>query len=513
MGFSFDQATVLMGKFEKEGVNTELVMGSLRMALGKLARDGEPVVETFQRTVDEIKNAGSTSEANAKALELFGARAGPDMAAAIREGRFEIDDLMKSMENTDGAIAATSESTLTWQQKLGRLRNKVLVKLEPTLMKLVDGLGEAADWLGVQLPKAIDATGKFIEDVRPTVEDLWEHFEIGLEVVYPLVRDFAKFIIDHKPVLVAAIVAIGVAIAAALGPGAAALLALVGIITVIGYVKDNIGAFRDFVVGKFTEIKDKVMGVITPFTDWLREHWKLIVTIALGILFPLGAGLFLIITHFNTLKDRVMGPVNAIKDTVVGKFNAIKDTVVGKFTEIKDTVVGKFNAIIDFLEGLPGRFSSAGTNLSQALADAVKGGMNALITFFEDGLNKIIGVWNSLEFKVPKVNLGPLGSIGGGTVGVPDIPLVNIPRLEKGAFDILTDTLAQLHKGEMVVSQPFAEGLRAQLRQPVATRASGGVTNFYFGDIHLSGKATREDARDLIEMVEGEWRTRRRRGF
>src|SRR3990167_4592740 len=86
MGFTQTQATATLAKFEKEGVNTELVMGSLRIALGKMAKGGEPAIETFKRVVGEIAAAGSTSEANAKALDLFGARAGPDMAAAIPEG-------------------------------------------------------------------------------------------------------------------------------------------------------------------------------------------------------------------------------------------------------------------------------------------------------------------------------------------------------------------------------------------------------------------------------------------
>ena len=37
LGFSFEETAGLVGKFEKEGVNTELVLGSMRIALGKLA--------------------------------------------------------------------------------------------------------------------------------------------------------------------------------------------------------------------------------------------------------------------------------------------------------------------------------------------------------------------------------------------------------------------------------------------------------------------------------------------
>jgi len=59
IGFDFEQSALLIGKFEKEGVNAELVLGSLRQALGKMAREGEPAIETFQRTTEAIKNAGT----------------------------------------------------------------------------------------------------------------------------------------------------------------------------------------------------------------------------------------------------------------------------------------------------------------------------------------------------------------------------------------------------------------------------------------------------------------------
>ena len=42
LGYDFDSAAALMGKWEREGVNTELVIGGMRIALGKLAKEGVP---------------------------------------------------------------------------------------------------------------------------------------------------------------------------------------------------------------------------------------------------------------------------------------------------------------------------------------------------------------------------------------------------------------------------------------------------------------------------------------
>ena len=141
MGFDFETAAALIGKFEKEGVNSELVMGSLRIALGNMAREGKPVVETFRAMMDQIQATGDTSEANRLALELFGARAGPDMAAAIREGRFELGSLVGTLRASSGAVQSANEDTRGFAEIWEETKNKIILALEP-LGKVLVGLAE-----------------------------------------------------------------------------------------------------------------------------------------------------------------------------------------------------------------------------------------------------------------------------------------------------------------------------------------------------------------------------------
>ena len=168
MGFSFEETAALIGTVEKEGVNGELVMGSMRIALGKMARDGEPAAETFRRVTEEIKNAGSTSDANAKALELFGARAGPDMAAAIREGRFELGDLLSTVSSGSETILGASADTQSFGEKLTILKNRVLVALEPVAMRVFDALG-----------RGLDALGPVFETVKGYADTFFRAFSSG----------------------------------------------------------------------------------------------------------------------------------------------------------------------------------------------------------------------------------------------------------------------------------------------------------------------------------------------
>jgi len=144
LGFNFDEAAAMVGKFEKEGVNTRLVMGSLRIALGRMADKGvTDARKAFEILTAQIKNAKSPTEATRKAIELFGARAGPDMARAIIEGRFEFDKLVKSIKNGDSTMMGTAKQTRDFNQNWNVFKNQVLVVIAPLATRLFSALGDA----------------------------------------------------------------------------------------------------------------------------------------------------------------------------------------------------------------------------------------------------------------------------------------------------------------------------------------------------------------------------------
>ena len=156
MGFSLEESIALFGKFEKEGVNTEAIMSGMRQGLGRMATAGEEPVETFQRLVEEIKNAGSTGEANAIALKAFGQRAGPDMAAAIREGRFELADMVDTLADSEGALDTAAEATLSANDRMKMFGNQLMVSAIPA----IELFAKVADLAGAgltRLPKPIQS--------------------------------------------------------------------------------------------------------------------------------------------------------------------------------------------------------------------------------------------------------------------------------------------------------------------------------------------------------------------
>jgi len=159
MGFDFETSAALIGKFEKEGVNAEVVLSSLRIALGRMADEGvTDTNEALNILIERIKNAGSTGEANSIAMETFGKKAGVDMASAIREGRFELDDLVESLNNSKDSINAAAAATNDWKEKLQKELHNAMVSLEPLANKVFDSVGRAADGT---IPKIENLTSWF----------------------------------------------------------------------------------------------------------------------------------------------------------------------------------------------------------------------------------------------------------------------------------------------------------------------------------------------------------------
>ncbi len=168
MGFRLKDSIAMFAKWQKEGVNTTQAMSGLRIATAKFADEGKPVQETLWATIDAIQSMEDPTKALSLALDTFGARAGPVLADAIRQGRFGIDELKAAMEGAEGAILNTAEATMDWPEKLEMVKAKITTALEPIGSKLMDVASTVID----RLQPALDRLGPFIET---TVAPAFDH--------------------------------------------------------------------------------------------------------------------------------------------------------------------------------------------------------------------------------------------------------------------------------------------------------------------------------------------------
>lgn len=199
MGFSLDESVALFAKWEQEGVNAELVMGSLRIAAGKFADANVPLQEGLQQTMDAIMGASSESEALAIAMDVFGARAGPDMAAAILEGRFSIEDLIATMEDSEGAINDTMEATADWPEMWTLIKNKATLALAPIGSMLMDLAGRVMPLVEAGFAWFEETLLPVLENVAQVIGDVLSGLISNLEEGMSPLNAFIEAIWDIAP--------------------------------------------------------------------------------------------------------------------------------------------------------------------------------------------------------------------------------------------------------------------------------------------------------------------------
>lgn len=157
LGFSFDEAAVMFARFEKEGVNMQTLLPGLRMALKNIAVPTDELGKQFKQLGIDTRNphdallqifdliSGSKLKSAEKTLlasQVFGGRAWADMKAAIEEGRFEFEDLIKSMNRGDETISKSERSTRDFSEQWQLFTNRLKVLVEPVATKVFELVGK-----------------------------------------------------------------------------------------------------------------------------------------------------------------------------------------------------------------------------------------------------------------------------------------------------------------------------------------------------------------------------------
>lgn len=413
MGYSIDEAVSMFAKWEKEGVNAELVMGSLRIAAGNFADANIPLQQGLQETIARIQGARSSSEALRIAMEVFGSRAGPDMAAAIREGRFAIDDLVGMMQNAGGAIDDTAARTEDFPEKFERMKNKATVALAPIGGLIMDAIGKGLDAVQPHVDAAVgwftDTLGPAIADVMGYIEDGWSEGGLigaisnGVARIGELLGMSGEDASALRNLMVDVMNGIEAAFTA-----------------VVAWVQTNWPTIRAVIEGVFNAIKTVWETVLQPvlstlfdiigrIVSWVIENWPQISatfetvfnaakTVFEEVLWPimslipklLGEAINWVIQNWPQISatfETVFSAIQQVWETVLkpvitgivgGAQNAVK-WVSSSFQQLETIAARVFGAVKSAIETAIATFASIRTSAEQSFA-AVKTAIETAIT-------------------------------------------------------------------------------------------------------------------------------------
>lgn len=196
-GFTLPESTALIAELGKNGIDVADVMPAMSRAMANAARQGKPLAAAFDETVASIKNAPDDITAMQRGIELFGTRAGPRLAAMIREGKVNVDELFGAISAGSDTVATATADTDDWKEAWERFWHGIEIAAKPAadwvfqtvtdITKAFTGEDGGEGGLGAAWDKVLEKWG----DLKKRLEDWWN------STVVPWWNDIAKPWIDN----------------------------------------------------------------------------------------------------------------------------------------------------------------------------------------------------------------------------------------------------------------------------------------------------------------------------
>ncbi|WP_414733438.1 phage tail tape measure protein [Acetobacterium carbinolicum] len=157
LGFDTQESIAIFAGWEKAGVNTEIAFSGMKKAISNWAEAGKDPREEFKKTLKAIEETPDIASATTMAIETFGQKAGPDLADAIKGGRFSYEEFLAVVENSEGTLDGTYDGLLDGgakfemamqnvQESMAGLGGTIMGVLAPMMETAAEKIQSVADW-------------------------------------------------------------------------------------------------------------------------------------------------------------------------------------------------------------------------------------------------------------------------------------------------------------------------------------------------------------------------------
>jgi phage-related minor tail protein len=377
LGFDFESSAAMVGKWEKEGVNLDMLLASLNRSSVNLAKGGVPDMgAAWDEMVGSIKGAKTETEAIVIASEYFGAKAASNMAGAIREGRLEIDDLKKSLAGSKETINKAADETLTFGDRMKILGNNAKVILQPlgkglfiALNWAVKGLISAVKWVSQFINKLQTGGGAFKrtrEIIVSVFNGIRNTISTAVRIIMAIWNRFGKQIWN---VIVTAFKLIWNTVKSA-----------------FQVIKGIFQVFKAIFTGDWKMlwqgIKNIFLGVWNAIKGIFKAAWNAIKNL-LAIAWNAITGLAKVIWEGIKLYFRTM--LNAVRNAFRGVWNSIKSIITGIWRVIVSVAKGIWNGLKSYF-----------TLWLRVVKEAMKLAWNTVKLILRNAWNAIVSIFNTI---------------------------------------------------------------------------------------------------------------------
>lgn len=461
------------------GMNTKL--GGLSKNAGKLlggAFATGAIVEFGQASVDA---AGADAEAQAQLARTLrnttGATdaqvaANEDFIASLsKQTAIADDDLRPAMANLVRGFGnvADAQGALSLATDISAGTGKDLGSVSEALMKAANGqtgalgrlgietkdgagkaksldqiMGDLSDTFKGQAAGAADTAAGRARGASIAFGELQETIGTGLLPVIaelaPILSTVAGFLAENAQwvvPLVGAFAAWSLAVSIATTAQAAFGITLGISVGWIALIAVAIAAIAILIVKNWDTIKaatqaawDFVLGIVQGVWNWIKDNWPVLLAVITG---PIGAAVLIIVRNWDTIK----GAAVAVWDWINNTWHQLTDIIAAPIQAAKDLVSTAFGlmtsaaqGVFDGVKGIFDKFAGIFENIVSAVSTAIGKVVDAIVA----PINAVIKIWNGLEFKIPEISIPEFdthipgvgkvggGSVGGMTIGFPDLP-------------------------------------------------------------------------------------------
>lgn len=399
LGFSASDAASFLGQLSVNGVDSSQVMVGLKKAFVEATKDGMTMKDKLSELQNTMKNADSDTEAYAAAMELFGNRAGPALASAIREGRLSLEALGTSIQDNVGNIDQTFENTLDPVERFkltlnqlklagAELGSTILSVVTPALQKLssfIETLKSKFDGLTPKQQEMVVKIGMIAAAIGPAVVvigKLTSGIGTVISVVGKLTTAFS-------------------AASAGIGPLSAAFTAITGPIGVVIAAVGALAASFAYLYKTNEEFRAKVQEIWASIQE--------IISTALEIIKELISMFVEAVKEFwAEWGDEITAVVTYVWDNIVTKIQTALDIIQGILTAVLAVLQGDWKGAWEAIKGvvmtvwdaIRARIAAVSAAIQSILAAAWGAIQNAASSAWNAVKGVITGAWNGIKLSV-----------------------------------------------------------------------------------------------------------------
>ena len=415
LGFDTQESIAIFAGWEKAGVNTEIAFSGMKKAISNWAAAGKDPREEFKKTLQLIGETPDIASATTMAIDVFGQKAGPDLADAIKGGRFSYEEFLAVVENSEGTLDGTYDELLDGgakfemsmqniQESLAGLGETVMNVLAPMMETAAEKIQSVADWFDsldqgqqefiVKIGMVAAAIGPVLlifGGLAGAVSNVAGLFATGGLLNGALGSASAAFGLGAEGA-----VGMGSSLAALTGPVAIIVAAIAGFVAILAGAWQNSETFRKSAEMAFNSVRITIYDAFSRISEALAPAKEAFQGFVDGIGPVLGQiGDFIGNQVIPIVKDFINGFVDGFANIIVAIAPFIE--AIGNLLSFIGNFVGMVFALLNGDWAAAWQFAQAmGQNAVDFLVNVFQGLYNWVSLIFQSILDFIAGIWAGL---------------------------------------------------------------------------------------------------------------------